>query len=760
MQRLLACWLLLLTFAVAAPAQVRLEGLVVDARTGVPVAQVHVQDPLAGTGSVTNENGRFRLPVPRLPATLTFRHVGYATQQVEVAEAGDLEIRLQPAQITLGEVLVVGDDFAASLIERVIRKKQQQRRGLQTVTSAGYTRLRLESRGEIVLLAESVFDAYWDARRGIREVVRSKRESGDFYAAFGLEITGPVPNLYDDRVEIGGLSFIGPLHPDALGYYVYTLARRREAGSQTIYDLYVTPRTVTENTFIGTLSILEEADVLVYAELRPARHVAFPEPVLSWPVSYAQQFAPVADSLLWWPVDLHAEGRVTVAAGPREERSAFLSITARLTDVRAGETLPAEPYAQASRVVLDLHAILDDRLFYRGEGIVPLSPREVEALGRLQGYPLTLASAFPAESRGGLLNAFRGRRMGEPAWTWPEVWGARFRFRYNRVDGLYRSVGITMGEGTRQVEGRLGQRSGRGRLSYYARGRRPVGPFFVEARYTDDVVPQLYGSRYPAALASLPALAGSSYFDWGVRVQIEAAAGIEKGPWQARLASGQQRWREAEQTTGKAPFGKFEPNPPLDAGLSRYVRADVRYATPEAPARLDAQAEATFFSLPDQCAARVGLRVDTRLPTLRARRFDPNTLRLRFAGGLSTSRLPVQEKWVLDGQLAGFAPFGVLHGRVAQPYAGTAYAALFWQHDFRTRPFELAGLWPLVGAGTGVAVRGAHARVWENGAPAMPVYHEVGLDVTRLFATPLRAGITRRLDHGGWYAGFGLDVRW
>ncbi len=761
MARLLLVLLLgLLAFSPAA-AQVRLEGLVVDRTTGVPVAQVHVQDEDGGRGSVTNENGRFRLEVEKLPVTLTFRHISYAVQRVAVREPGEITVRLVPAQITLGELLVVGEDFAPSLMERVIRRKRQMRQNLETVASAGYTRLLLEKQGEIVLMSEAVFDAYWDARRGIREVIRSRRESADFYATFGFEATGPVPNFYDDRIALGGLDFIGPTHPDALKHYVFTLARRREAGAQTIYDLYITPRAETENTLIGTLSVLDGADVLLYADLRPARHVVFPPPVLAWQMGYQQQFGPAADSTLWWPLDLHAEGRVTVADGARDERTAFASLTARLSDVQVNVPLPAEPYQSPDRVQVDVNSVMDDQLFYRGEGIVPLSPREIEALGRLQGFPLTLAEAFPAEAQGGFLNAFRGYRAGEPPWTWPEVFGVRFRTRYNRVDGVFRGVGQTYGAGDKQLEVRAGQRSSRGRLTYYARLRRPLGPLYVEGLYDDDTFAQLHGSRYPDVLASIPALAGSSYFDYGIRVRYAMTLGVEKVRWQAALTGAHDVYRSTDRLLRSGVVGRFDPNPALDAGRFNRLRAAARYATPPASRALDASAEADVIHAGSPgTSARVGVRLDVQVPTFAARRFDPNTLRVRLAGGVSGGTLPVQERWALDGQLAGFAPFGVLHGRLARPYAGDAYAALFWQHDFRTRPFEILHLWPLVGAGTGLRLRGAHGRTWQEGAPAMPWHHEIGLDATRLFATPLRVGLTRRLDAPGWYGAFGFDVRW
>ena len=248
MPRPLLLLLLGLVASSSAAAQVRLEGLVVDRTTGVPVAQVHVQDEDGRRGSVTNENGRFRLEVEKLPVTLTFRHISYAVQRVAVREPGEIAVRLAPAQITLGELLVVGEDFAPSLIARVIRKKQQMRKSLETVASAGYTRLRLERQGEIVLLSEAVFDAYWDARRGIREVIYSRRESADFYTTFGFEATGqlrchvrdvifqgvgparvePLSGKFVAAVRQGPADYDHPLVDPRVG--VHTPQRRRERG--------------------------------------------------------------------------------------------------------------------------------------------------------------------------------------------------------------------------------------------------------------------------------------------------------------------------------------------------------------------------------------------------------------------------------------------------------------------------------------------------------------------------------------------------
>ncbi|MFQ5571058.1 MAG: DUF5686 family protein, partial [Rhodothermales bacterium] len=308
--------LLFLGVSFAAQAQVLLKGVVREAETGVSLAAAHVV--LEGTtqGTITNREGRFELVVPSLPAALRVRYIGYRTQRVtaETGGARTLDIDLEPAVYELDEIFVAGEDFAANVMRKVIERKQTRQVPLKTVQARGYTRITLENAMRIALISETVFDRSWDRDRGPREVVRSRRETADFYRALQIEPARDVPNLYDDHINIQGLRFIGPTHPDALDYYTFSLAARRGLDDQTVYDIYIAPRTGLEATFIGRLSILDESYAMLEADLRPARHVVFPLPVEAWDVFYRQQFDVVADSF-WLPVDLRLEGTIRVDPG-------------------------------------------------------------------------------------------------------------------------------------------------------------------------------------------------------------------------------------------------------------------------------------------------------------------------------------------------------------------------------------------------------------------------------------------------------------
>ena len=72
----------------------------------------------------------------------------------------------------------------------------------------------------------------------------------------------------------------------------------------------------------------------------------------------------------------------------------------------------------------------------------------------------------------------------------------------------------------------------------------------------------------------------------------------------------------------------------------------------------------------------------------------------------------MQRLGIVDGALGLYAPFGALRTLGGRPYEGERHAALFWEHNFRTLPFELAGLYGLARRGYSVLLFGGHARTW------------------------------------------------
>ena len=143
----------------------------------------------------------------------------------------------------------------------------------------------------------------------------------------------------------------------------------------------------------------------------------------------------------------------------------------------------------------------------------------------------------------------------------------------------------------------------------------------------------------------------------------------------------------------------------------------------------------------------------------------PNTLELRLVGGTFSGTLPVQRFGILDVSLGAFSPFGVFKSLQGYPLEGEKYFAVFWEHNFRTIPFEMIGLRSIAKRDLGIILHGAFGRTWIESSRLTtltysPRYqhsfrHEIGVSLNGLFGF-FRLDYTRRLDKPGDYIGFGF----
>jgi hypothetical protein len=162
--------------------------------------------------------------------------------------------------------------------------------------------------------------------------------------------------------------------------------------------------------------------------------------------------------------------------------------------------------------------------------------------------------------------------------------------------------------------------------------------------------------------------------------------------------------------------------------------------------------------------------LDLRAETFARRRFIPNTLDVRIAAGASLGDLPIQRTSLIDGSAAFLAPvyfsrFGSLRTLQHRAYQGDRHAGVFWEHSFRSLPFELMGWRWAARQGYGIIVHGAHARTWLSqrlkdeigypGAAPDSFHHEIGISLTGVFGL-FRIDATQRIDKPGFTLGIGV----
>ena len=705
-------------------------------------------------GTITKRQGRFELVLPSLPAVLMVRFVGFETRRVAIGpnDSRDVTVDLVPAVYTLDELVITGADFAENVMRKVILRKQVRREHLTSYKARGYTRITLENRDQIVLVSERVFDSYWSRGRGRQDIVRSRRETGDFYRDLGLDHT--VVDFSADYVELPSQRFIGPTHPDALKHYSFTFAGHRKLDQTLVYDIFVAPKTGLEATFVGQVSVMDSTYALVVADLRPARHVVWPAPIQAWEVFYRQQF--VAVDSLWLPLDLRLEGWIT--AGKMPVRAALHQVS-QLSGYRLNEGLPVELVQSRVRVLIDSASVFQDDLFLLGRGLVALTPAEVVALETLQRGEQTLLSVLPLVGK----PLRPSLPWDAPQFTWPVIMGQEPWLRFNRADGYLVGAGRTLEVGDRLwVRGRVAKSIGGGRTHFGTQATRRWGRRFAAAAgYGHDTEPQWSSPIMTPALNSLHAvLGGRDYFDY-----LWARKGIARVGYVYRglrfSATGHLETHESvEATRFRAwPFRiELGPNSPVTEDMVHSVALAAVAGDAYTPFRfgplhrigIEFERGRLRWPYADRAYTRATVQVDGYAKTFLRQRPKPHGLAIRLFATTSYGTLPAQRRAAVDGAPGPVSSFGMLRGLKGRSYVDGKLWALFWEHDFQTSLFEAVGLKTLVDRGTGVRLSGA--RVAADGT-----HHELTFSFSEIWGSPLRVDVTYRLDRPGLYVGVGLS---
>ncbi|MGI9175654.1 MAG: DUF5686 family protein [Rhodothermales bacterium] len=765
-------------------AQTVVRGRVVDGATGEPLPSAGIQVEGTLRGTITNRDGQYEITLEQLPATLLFRYIGYETARVEVAEVAreELDVRLEPTTLLLAEIVVTGEDPARNIMRKVIERKQAWRDSLRTYRAEAYNRFTLANDTGIVSINEALTDVYWDREKGSKEVVKAQRQTANQNFDEFLPAAFFITNLYDDDVEVAGYELIGVTHPDALRHYAFRLDSTRQFDGQLVYDIAVRPKNKFKSAFEGRVAVLDSVYALLEVELRPSEAFLFPPPINRLDITYRQQFSSFGRDF-WLPVDFRSETDVKIKlSGLLELPTIHVQQTARLTDYDINVALPDSLYAtEDDYLAVDTAAVEADTLLEGQGAIVPLSVREAEAYTAIDSTE-TLDKAFAPsgplarfidmeddDEERGRGDSDGGFGVGLPDWlsTEPLLW-------FNRVEAVHVGMEADVrlpGPGRASVRG--GYQTGPGTWTYGAATEWEIAQrVTLGAAYRYGTTPRYTSDVYGHFLNSAAMLFGETdYFDYLGSERVRFTADVRPRRLDANLTLGLNRERafSVHKTTDYDFLADrfFRPNPAVQEGRLRSLSATLAWGD-DAPLgiigrrRLELAVEYSPEGFLGNAFdfTRFEGALDWRFVTLLSRRLLPNTLDVRLVGGTFRGRLPIQRLGIVDGALSLYAPFGGLRTLSGRPYEGEQYAALFWEHNFRTLPFELVGLYGLARRGYNLLVFGGHARTWVSNAgrarhaPNVSdgFHHEVGVSLSGLFGL-LRLNLGARLDEPGFAIG-------
>jgi len=419
--------------------------------------------------------------------------------------------------------------------------------------------------------------------------------------------------------------------------------------------------------------------------------------------------------------------------------------------------------------------------------MVPLTAEEEKAYTNPDST-LTLETAF--RPTGPLARFMRieaegeGRSVESPG---PEghsgpLSGLSPKLYYDRVDGL--GAGLTL---SRQITRRLrlelsgDYRTGLKRwggtaaLQYEGSGRSALrGDFnlFTESALRQD------SFNYPRIFNSLAVLIGAAdYYDyyWREGFSLRIGRGFHPGlPVRLTLGINAETHSSLAKTTDWSLFKRdivFRDNPAVAAGRIRALTATLELGEELPPwgivgaRHVEVQLEHSSpdFLSSDFDYTTIRLILDGRLSTFLRRRFLPNVLDFRLVAGTSYGSPPLQKLCSMDTRLGLFAPFGTFRTLANRPLEGDRYLGIFWEHNFRTVPFELLGLRKLARMGYSIILHGASGRTWmeQDAALAGSVFtlrdwhHEVGISLSGILDF-LRLDVTTEIGGKGLFFSFGM----
>ena len=327
-------------------------GLVTDARTGEPVPFASVALLGKQSGTVADENGRYKLVVSKLADSIAVSSMGYATLRRFIdaeRESQAVDFKLAPTGQSLQEVVVRAGENPAFRVLRQLRKNRSinDRSRLSAYESDTYTRTQIAlshvsakmssnplikrvkegmkggdsltddegNRLLPLLMSESVSRYYFRSNpQAKREDIRKTRIRGVAVDDAGVssQLLGGTnlvsQNFYDNYIPILGKDFASPVGDNWKNWYEFYLADTLLIGNRVCYEIQFDPKRAEDLAFVGkawidttTFALCQiETHIGARANLNYVRRLTISqelEPVLD---TVAEAGKPSATAIMGW----------------------------------------------------------------------------------------------------------------------------------------------------------------------------------------------------------------------------------------------------------------------------------------------------------------------------------------------------------------------------------------------------------------------------------------------------------------------------
>lgn len=273
----------------------------------LPFASIYVKQ--AGTGTSSNLEGSYELPLARGTYDVSFQFMGFASQQRQITVGSGfttMNITMQPQVYELPTVTVMGkaEDPSYTIMRKAIAKAkyhllqndsysaQVYMKGTGQLTKVPwFLRKTLEKEGvdtSRVFTSESVSEISFKRPNTFSERVISVRASGE-------DMDNANPNSYINSSFYlpKVVNAISPLHPNAFSYYKFEYQGSFRENGYEVNKIKVTPRSKGDDVFEGEIYIREDFWNIYSLDLTTSLY--------GFQIDIQQIYAPIKDDV-WMPV--------------------------------------------------------------------------------------------------------------------------------------------------------------------------------------------------------------------------------------------------------------------------------------------------------------------------------------------------------------------------------------------------------------------------------------------------------------------------
>lgn len=223
---------------------ISITGEVTDAVTKSPLAYANISVINTNYGTVSNQDGKFNLPLDSASYKIVISFIGYESDTLNVNSSDYYDIKLQPISYQMDEVIVSSLTWAEKFILEAIAVKNGQLENLHYYVADAYskTTFTYDTIG-VVGLIEAISEVQFIEPNLYSEKLFSYKVSRNFnsvsYEIFGIN---QETNLLNNTFKTGSFEIVSPLNDDALEYYRFELKRKTLLDRDTVVIIKVIPQ--------------------------------------------------------------------------------------------------------------------------------------------------------------------------------------------------------------------------------------------------------------------------------------------------------------------------------------------------------------------------------------------------------------------------------------------------------------------------------------------------------------------------------------